>query len=95
MNISANTTRTVTITLEGKEIEDIETICRDYLAACCDAACCDDDSAENTAKNILKSLEGPEGFDPYECRHMHVINLVASGQLTGCECAACGRVLTT
>jgi hypothetical protein len=39
--------------------------------------------------------QGPEEFDPYKCRHMHLINLFASGQLTGCECAACGRVFTS
>jgi hypothetical protein len=55
MRISDTTTRTVTIALEGAEIADIETICRDYIESGMTYSV--SASAKGTAKNILKSLE--------------------------------------
>jgi hypothetical protein len=54
MKISDTTARTVTIVLEGTEIADIQTICRNYLATAIVVA---DPAPKGTAQNILKSLE--------------------------------------
>jgi hypothetical protein len=53
MKISDTTTRTVTIVLEGREIADIQTICRAYLRASNEWTV----DAGRAAKAILKSLE--------------------------------------
>jgi hypothetical protein len=53
MKISDTTTPAVTIVLEGTEIADIQTICRDhhhYFADC-------DRAVAELAQNIMKSLE--------------------------------------
>jgi hypothetical protein len=53
MKISDTTTRTLTIVLQGAEIDDIHTICHDYLLEYCNA----DMAATGLAQNIMKSLE--------------------------------------
>jgi hypothetical protein len=54
MKISDTTTRTLTIVLEGREIADIQTICRGYLGT---RPFNSSTSATGTAQNILESLE--------------------------------------
>jgi hypothetical protein len=53
MKISDTTTPAVTIVLEGTEIDDIQTICRDYLRDFGGF----DRAATGLAQNIMKSLE--------------------------------------
>jgi hypothetical protein len=53
MKISDTTTRTLTIVLEGREIADIQTICRGYLGT----RPFNSSRCGGTAQNILESLE--------------------------------------